>query len=95
MERHLLTISIHEETCNVYLGINNDFHVERIGFLQSLDGRQGYPQIIRVEDLKFRHRFELIHVGLGHLSDFYQTHLSFILSERTSLEVGKESRIHA
>ena len=68
-----------------HLGVGDDLQVEGVLVLQPLDGGQGDPQVVGVEDLELGDGLELVHVGLGHLGDLQKAQLSVVLSERTTL----------
>ena len=68
-----------------HLGVDDYLHVNGVLLLQPLDGGQGDPQVVGVEDLELGDRLELVHVGLGHLGDLQKAQLSVVLSERTTL----------
>jgi len=46
----------------VGLGINDDLKLQALGLHDALERREVDPQVVRVEDLEFTHRFEVLNV---------------------------------
>ncbi|KAH3670493.1 hypothetical protein OGAPHI_001008 [Ogataea philodendri] len=70
------------------LGVWNDLHLQCVGLDQTLDGWQVDPQVVGVEVGELLDRLELLGVVLWNLSDLQQSHLSVVVDQSTSLNVG-------
>jgi hypothetical protein len=52
------------------LGVDDDLHVQGIGFDEALDGFQIHPEVVGVEVLEFLDRLEVLQPLFRHLGDF-------------------------
>ena len=73
-----------------HLGVNDDLQVHGVLLLQPLDGGQGDPQVVGVEDLELGDGLELVHVGLRHLGDLQQPQVVVVLDQGAALREGKQ-----
>ena len=67
--------------------VGDDLHAELVVLHHALDGAEVHPDVVGVEVLELLDALELVDVLLGHLSDFEQAGLAFVVDDGATLHV--------
>ncbi|KAI6876546.1 putative UTP--glucose-1-phosphate [Hortaea werneckii] len=70
------------------LAVGDDLHGKLVVLDHTLDGTDVHPDVVGVEVLELLNRLELVHVLLGHLSNFEQTSLALVVNDGTTLDIS-------
>lgn len=68
--------------------VGDDLRLDSIRLDQSLHGTQINPQVICVEVLELLDTLKFLNVLLRHLSDLQQSHLTVVVDQSTTLDIG-------
>lgn len=68
--------------------VGDDLRLDSIRLDQSLHGTQVDPQVVSVEVLELLDTLEFLNVLLRHLSDLQQSHLTIVVDQSTTLDIG-------